>query len=184
MTEIIHVLGISGSLRKGSYNSLLLRAAQELLPEGMHLEIADISDIPLYNGDLDKDPQPAAVTDFKAQIRAADALLIATPEYNYSVPGVLKNALDWASTPAKDSPFTEKPAAIMGAGGLMGTSRAQYHLRQMAVSLNLRLLNRPEVFVNYASQHFDADGRLVTELHRQNIQLLLAALKDWTQKLH
>lgn len=183
MHEELLVLGISGSLRKGSYNTLLLHAARELLPDGMRLEIADIHDLPLYNGDLDVDPQPPAVAAFKAKIRAADAILIATPEYNYSLPGVLKNALDWASTPPRDTPLSGKPAAIMGAGGLMGTARAQYHLRQIAVSLNLRLLNRPEVFVSYAAQHFDPQGRLVTELHRENIRALLSALKDWTLKM-
>ncbi len=124
------ILGFAGSLRKGSYNRALLRAAAELLPEDATLETFDLEGIPRFNQDLESDP-PARVKDFKAKIRAADAVLIATPEYNYSVPGVLKNAIDWASRPSGDSAWPGKPLAVMSAStGMLGGSRAQYHLRQ------------------------------------------------------
>jgi chromate reductase, NAD(P)H dehydrogenase (quinone) len=181
MPHPVHVLGFSGSLRKGSYNTGLLRAALEMLPEGMTLEIFDLAPIPLFNQDLsDAGAFPPSVADFKARIRAADALLIATPEYNFSMPGVLKNAIDWVSRPIAESPFDNKPAAVMGAGGAMGTSRAQYHLRQTAVFLNLRMVNRPEVTVPYAREKFDASGRLTDETTRGFIRKLLEALYDWT----
>src|SRR6188768_4576671 len=132
------ILGISGSLRKGSYNSSLLRTAQTLAPGGVTIEIADISDIPPYNEDVREQGYPPSALRFREQIRAADALLFVTPEYNYSVPGVLKNAIDWASRPYGDSAWSGKPAAIMGASvGTLGTARAQYHLRQIMVFLNM-----------------------------------------------
>jgi chromate reductase len=181
MPRPIRVLGFSGSLRKGSFNTGLLRAAQEMLPEGMSLDIFDLAPIPLFNQDLsDVGNFPQPVVDFKVRIKSADALLIATPEYNFSVPGVLKNAIDWASRPITDSPFNDKPAAVMGAGGAMGTSRAQYHLRQTAVYLNMHMVNRPEVTVPYAQQKFDASGRLTDETTRGFIRKLLEALYGWT----
>jgi len=184
MPKSIHVLGFSGSLRKASYNTGLLKAAQEMLPDGMTLELFDLAPIPLFNQDLsDAGAFPGVVLEFKARIKAADALLVATPEYNFSMPGVLKNAVDWASRPIKDSPFNDKPAAVMGAGGMMGTSRAQYHFRQVAVFLNLRLLNKPEVTVPNAQQKFDASGRLVDETTRGFLRTLLEALYDWTLRL-
>ena len=141
----IKILGISGSLRKGSFNTAALRAAIELAPEGVTIIEADISDIPLYNEDVNAQGRPPSVERFRQQIRDADALLFVTPEYNYSVPGVLKNAIDWASRPP-EQPFAGKPAAIMGASpGVIGTARAQYHLRQIAVFLDLKVLNKPEV---------------------------------------
>ncbi len=151
MTEHeLRVLGISGSLRRQSYNTAALRAAQELAPPGMRIETADISAIPLYNEDVRERGFPPAVEVFREQIRRADALLLVTPEYNYSIPGVLKNAIDWASRPP-EQPFAGKPAAVMGASpGFTGTARAQYHLRQAAVFLDLRLLNRPEVMIGNA----------------------------------
>jgi chromate reductase len=181
MPQPVHVLGFSGSLRKNSFNTGLLRAAREMLPEGMTLEIFDLSPIPLFNQDLsDAGAFPQPVVEFKARIKAADALLIATPEYNYSVPGVLKNAIDWASRPITESPFHNKPAALMGAGGAMGTSRAQYHLRQTAVFLNLRMVNRPEVTVPYAQQKFDVSGNLTDETTRGFLRKLLEALYEWS----
>ncbi|MGD0709401.1 MAG: NADPH-dependent FMN reductase [Anaerolineaceae bacterium] len=183
MAETMKVLGISGSLRKGSYNTALLHEAKKLLPEGMELEIYDLSSLPLYNFDLDNENPPEAVKQLRDHIRSADALLIATPEYNYSIPGVLKNALDWASRPAKSSALNGKPLAMMGAGGLMGTSRAQYHLRQVAVFTNMFPINKPEIFVTYASQKFDANGNLTDEIARQLIKELLVALADWTRRL-
>lgn len=180
MTIPVHVLGISGSLRQNSYNTALLHAASELLPDGMSLKIADISQIPLYNADLEV---PSAVKDFKAEIAAADALLIATPEYNLSIPGVLKNAIDWASHPARQSPLNDKPVALMGAGGRVGTSHAQFHLRQVLTHTNSHPLNRPQVAIQRAGDKFDAHGRLVDEDARQAIRLLLEALYSWTVRL-
>jgi chromate reductase, NAD(P)H dehydrogenase (quinone) len=183
MPTEVHVLGISGSLRKGSFNSGLLQAALKLLPEGMSLELYDLAGIPLYNEDVLTVGIPPAVAHFKSHIAAADALLIATPEYNFSIPGVLKNAIDWASRPIQDSPLNDKPLAIMGAGGVMGTTRAQYHLRQVAVFTNMHPLNRPEVAVTLARTKFDANGNLTDEATRQAVRKLLAALADWTRRL-
>jgi chromate reductase len=178
------ILGICGSLRKQSYNAAALRAAQELAPAGMTIEFADIGSVPLYNEDLRATvPFPESVQAFREQIRAADALLFSTPEYNYSVPGVLKNAIDWASR-GDDQPFNGKPAAIMGASpGLTGTARAQYDLRKTGVFLNLLFLNKPEVMIAQAKDRFDADGRLTDEKTRQQIAKMLLALRDWTLRL-
>jgi len=179
----IHVLGISGSLRRGSYNTALLRAALELLPEGMTLETFDLSSIPLYNDDVRALGYPEPVRKFRDRIAAADALLIATPEYNYSIPGVLKNAIDWASRPP-NPPLDGKPVAIMGAStGNFGTVRAQMHLRQVCVYCNMLPLNRPEVLVMRARDKFDANGRLVDETARGFIRDMLLALADWVQRL-
>jgi len=179
----IRVLGISGSLRKASYNSALLRAAVELAPPDMQLETTDLSAIPLYNEDVRTQGFPAPVADLRGRVAQADAILIVTPEYNYSVPGVLKNAIDWVSRPP-DQPFDGKPLAIMGASpGTLGTARAQYHLRQTAVFLNMCPLNKPEVFVSRAHERFDADGRLVDQKTRELVTNLLNALVDWTRRL-
>jgi chromate reductase, NAD(P)H dehydrogenase (quinone) len=178
---MINVLGFSGSLRKASYNSGLLRAAREVLPENMSLEIFDISPIPLFNQDLASNP-PESVTTFKDKIAKADALLIAIPEYNYSIAGVLKNAMDWASRPAKDSPLNGKPFAMMGAGGRLGTARAQYHFRQFAVYTNMFTFNRPELFVPGAYEKFDEEGNLLDESIKERIRVLLETLADWTNK--
>jgi chromate reductase len=181
----IRILGICGSLRKGSFNRRLLQVAREELPERARLELADIAGIPIYDGDVESAGLPASVRTLKQQIRTADALLIATPEYNYSVPGALKNALDWCSRPARDNPFRDKPLAIMGASqGLLGTARAQYHLRQIAVSLDLLALNRPEVMVGQAESKFDADGRLTDTKARELVHKLMVALVVWTRRLH
>jgi len=175
-----HILGFTGSLRRNSYNKAALLAAKELLPEGVSLEIADLSLIPFFNEDIEAEGIPPAVEDFNNKIAAADALLIATPEYNYSIPPVLKNALDWASRgPGK--PLNGKPAAIMSASpGMFGGVRAQYHLRQVGVILNLQLLNRPEVFIMNCAAKFDAEGRLTDEYTRNAISQLLQALVDKT----
>jgi len=180
---VTRVLGIAGSLRKGSYNKLALRAAIELSPADMELESFDIAPIPPYDEDLREQGFPPAVHQLREKIRAADALLIVTPEYNYSVPGVLKNAIDWASRPPSQ-PFDDKPVAIMGASiGRLGTARAQYHLRQTAVFLNMHLLNRPEVMIAGAANAFDASGRLIDEGARKLIAELLLNLKDWASRL-
>lgn len=183
MPEQTRILGFAGSLRKGSYNRALLRAAAEVVPSEATLEIVDLSPIPPFNADLESD-MPAPVKDFKARIRAADAILIATPEYNYSIPGVLKNAIDWASRPYGDNAFERKPVAIMSAStGMLGGARAQYHLRQSFLFLNMYAVQRPEVFVTFAPQKFDENGKLLDEKARQLIHDLLHALVEWTEKI-
>src|SRR5215207_10241939 len=153
------VLGLSGSLRRGSFNSAALRAAQELAPAGMTIETGEIGDLPLYNDDLRAGGYPPPVERLRSPLAAADAVLFVTPEYNYSVPGVLKNAIDWATRPYGDSAWNGKPAAIMGASvGTLGTARAQYHLRQIMVFLNMFPLNQPEVMIGNATQRFDLEG--------------------------
>jgi chromate reductase len=155
------------------------------MPAGGTLDTFDLAGIPLYNGDVEAQGMPPAVQEFKVAIRAADALLIVTPEYNYSVPGVLKNAIDWASRPPNDSPLDGKPVALMGASmGGFGTVRSQMTLRQVCVFTNMLPLNRPEVLISAAHEKFDADGRLMDERTRQAIQNLLAALLAWTRRLN
>jgi chromate reductase len=174
------ILGISGSLRKGSLNTAALRAARELAPAGVAIEIADLSEIPLYNDDVLAQGFPPAVERFRQQIRAADALLFASPEYNYSITGVLKNAIDWASRPP-DQPLAGKPAAVMGASrGVAGTARSQATLRQIGVFVDLKFVNKPEVAMGAAQDRFDAEGKLIHEHTRELIRRLLVALVEWT----
>ena len=183
MAATVSILGFAGSLRQGSFNRALLQAAQELVPSTAELQIFDLAGMPLFNQGLESQPHER-VTAFKAAIRAADALLIATPEYNYSIPGVLKNAIDCASRPYGDNAFDGKPVAIMGASiGALGTARAQYHLRQCCVFLNMNPLNRPEVMVPVAQDKVDAQGRLTDTTTREKIAELLAALIFWTRRL-
>lgn len=182
--EQLHILGVSGSLRRASHNSGLLRAAAQVLPDGVSLEIFDLSPIPLFNGDIAATGEPEGVRRFKESIAAADALLIATPEYNYSIPGVLKNAIDWASRPPKHSPLNGKPLAMMGAGGVMGTVRAQAQLRQILLANDLHLLNKPEVYVTRSWEKFDGDGNLKDEATFQSIRTLIEALAAWTRRLN
>lgn len=183
MADTTTILGFAGSLRKGSYNRALLRAAQELCPAGARLEIFDLEGIPPFDQDQEGIP-PEKVKELKAKIRSADALLISTPEYNYSMPGVLKNAIDWASRPYGDNAFDDKPLAIMGASvGMTGTARAQYHLRQSCVFLNVHPLNQPEVMVAFAQEKIDADGRLTDAKTREKVSELLVALVAWTRRL-
>jgi chromate reductase, NAD(P)H dehydrogenase (quinone) len=177
------ILGIAGSLRKGSYNRAALKAAQQLAPQGVKVEIFDLNGVPGFNQDEEQNP-PAQVAELKARIRAADAILLVTPEHNYSVPGVLKNAIDWASRPYGDSAWDDKPVAILGASvGFTGTARAQYHLRQSFVFLNMHPLNRPEVMIGNAQEKFDANGNLTDEKTRQAIKNLLESLVTWTHHL-
>jgi chromate reductase, NAD(P)H dehydrogenase (quinone) len=177
----ISVLGICGSLRRGSYNMAALRTAIELKPPGMTIEVADISTIPLYNEDVRAQGFPPPVETLRRQIKEADALLFATPEYNYSMSGVLKNAIDWASRPP-DQPFAGKPVAIIGAGaGMAGTARAQYDLRRSCVFLDMHPLNKPEVLIGQAHTKCDADGRFNDEAGRGFIGDLLVALASWTR---
>ena len=183
MADAISVLGFAGSLRKASYNGALLRAALELAPADMKLETFDLHGIPLYDGDVEAQGLPDGVRRFRERIAAADALLIVTPEYNYSMAGVLKNAIDWASRPP-DQPFRGKPVAIAGASvGGFGTARAQYHLRQTCVYLDMIPLNKPEVFVSTAHQKVDAEGRLADEPSRAAVRALLEALVAWTRRV-
>jgi chromate reductase len=183
MTETITILGIAGSLRQDSYNRAALRAAQDLVPEGATVEIFDLQGIPPFNQDEEQHP-PGYVADFKTRIRAADAILVVTPEYNYSIPGVLKNAIDWASRPYGDNAWEGKPVAVMGASvGTLGTARAQYHLRQVFVFLNMHALNRPEVMISHAAERFDAQGHLTDTTTQDRIRQLLRHLVDWTRQL-
>jgi chromate reductase len=179
----ISVLAICGSLRRGSYNRMALDAAIALKPPAMTVAIADIAAIPPYNEDVRAQGFPAPVETLRRQIAAADALLFVTPEYNYSMPGVLKNAIDWASRPP-DQPFAGKPVAMMGASaGMGGTMRAQYDLRRTCVFLDMHPLNKPEIFIAAAQTKFDAQGRLVDETARGLIRDLMAALERWTRQL-
>jgi chromate reductase len=183
MEERFTILGIAGSLRRGSYNRMLLRAAAEELPEEARLDSFDLEGLPLFNQDLEADPS-LRVRELKNRIRAADAVLIATPEYNYSVPGVLKNAIDLASRPYGDNAWDGKPVAVMGAStGLLGTGRAQYHLRQSFVFLNMYPVNGPEVMVTFAPEKFDAEGRLTDPAARELVRHLVRNLIHWTRTL-
>jgi len=183
MSKLVSILGFAGSLRKGSYNKALLRAALELLPKDAELEIFDLEGIPPFNQDLETH-MPARVKEFKAKIKAADAVLIATPEHNYSIPGVLKNAIDWASRPYGDNSLEGKPVAVMSASvGMLGGARAQYHLRQTFVFLDMHPINSPEVFVAYADQKVDDEGNLKDETAKKLIKELLENLVAWTRKL-
>ena len=175
MAKGIKILGIAGSVRKASFNKSALRAAQKLVPDGASIEIFDIDGLPGFNQDEEKNP-PAKVTELKAKIRAADAILFVTPEYNYSIPGVLKNAIDWASRPYGDSAWNGKPVAVMGASvGVIGTARAQYHLRQVFVFLDMHAVNQPEVMIN-ASKSFDEQGNLTDPQTKDLIGKLLSNL--------
>jgi chromate reductase, NAD(P)H dehydrogenase (quinone) len=181
--ERVSILGFAGSLRKGSYNKAILRAALDMVPEGASLEIFDLEGIPPFNQDLERDP-PEKVREFKSRIRAADAILIATPEYNYSIPGVLKNAIDWVSRPYGDNALEYKPVAVMGASiGMLGTARAQYHLRQTFVFLNMYPVNQPEVMVAFADKAIDANGEVTNQMTKDKIRELLQALVAWTKRL-
>lgn len=179
----VNIFGFAGSLRKQSYNKAVLRVAANLNLRDITVETFDLEGIPLFNQDLESQPAEK-VREFKAKIKAADAILIATPEYNYSIPGVLKNALDWASRPHGDNALEGKPVGIMGASiGMMGSSRAQYHLRQCFVWLNMHPLNKPEVMVSTAQDKVDQDGTITDAKTREKIAEIVTALADWSKKL-
>jgi chromate reductase, NAD(P)H dehydrogenase (quinone) len=183
MADTVKILGIAGSLRKESYNKWALRAAQLLAPEHIKVDTFDIAGIPLFNQDDEHHPAPRVV-EFKKAIQAADAILLVTPEYNYSVPGVLKNAIDSASRPYGESAWSGKPVAIMGASvGNFGTARAQYHLRQTFIFLSMYPVNQPEVMIGNSSQKFDQEGNLIDEVTANLIKQLLQSLADLTLKL-
>jgi chromate reductase len=183
MEPITTILGIAGSLRRASYNRAALRAAQQLVPEDATLEIFELDGIPGFNQDNEAHP-PAKVVELKARVRAADAILFVTPEYNYSIPGVLKNAIDWASRPYGDNAWNGKPVAVMGASvGMLGTARAPYHLRQVFVFLNMYPINQPEVMIAQAAERFDAAGTLLDTHTQDLIRQLLRHLVAWSRLL-
>jgi chromate reductase, NAD(P)H dehydrogenase (quinone) len=184
MQTRLTILGIAGSLRRGSYNRAVLRAAQQLVPQGVELEIYDLDPLPFFSEDLEGDP-PAAVQDFRQRIAAAAALLVATPEYNYSIPGVLKNAIDWASRPIAGAALNGKPAAILGASvGPFGTVRAQLHLRQIFVYTNTLAIQRPLLHIGRAGEKFDAAGNLIDDETRNQLRELVGALVAWARRLN
>jgi chromate reductase len=179
IARVFNVVGFAGSLRRGSYNRALLRAATELAPSALHIVIHELDDIPLYNGDVEAAGAPSTVVQLRDAIRKADGLLIATPEYNHGVPGVLKNTIDWLSRPPGDSALNGKVAAVMGASpGTIGTARGQSQLRQAFVFTNTYALLQPEVLVGRAHQKFDADGRLVHQATREFLATFLERFAD------
>jgi chromate reductase, NAD(P)H dehydrogenase (quinone) len=182
MSGTCNILGIVGSLRRESYNRSAMRAATQLVPQRARIEVFDLDGIPPFNQD-DEHHAPAKVVELKRRVRAADALLFVTPEYNYSVPGVLKNAIDWASRPYGDNAWHGKPAAVMGAStGSIGTARAQAHLRQVFVFLNVYAINQPEVMIGNAAERFDSEGNLRDETSKKLIRQLLQNLADWAER--
>ncbi len=183
VSKPVRILGIAGSLRRESYNRAALRAATKLVPKGAMLETFELDGIPVFNQDEEQKPPPK-VAELKRRIHEADAILFVTPEYNYSVPGVLKNTIDWASRPYGDSAWNGKPAAIMGASvGALGTARAQYHLRQILVYLNMFPINQPEVMIGNAAERFDQEGSLIGEATKDFIRELLQSLVEWTRRI-
>lgn len=180
MTKQIHIIGIAGSLRKGSYNKALLSTAQKICPQGAEIDIADISSIPPYNQDVEEAGLPASVQEFKDKIKRADAILFVTPEYNYSIPGVLKNAIDWGSRPYGNNSFQGKPAGIMSASvSMLGGARAQYHLRQSMVFLDMHPMNMPEFMLPSATEKFDEAGTLTDEKTKERIKNYLKSFIAW-----
>ncbi|MDA8431331.1 MAG: NAD(P)H-dependent oxidoreductase [Nitrospiraceae bacterium] len=178
----LKILGIPGSLRKGSFNKAVLRAAVELAPPDAEIEVFDLEGIPPYNQDLEDRP-PERVKELKEKIAAADAILFVSPEYNYSVPGVLKNAIDWASRPYAGNPWKGKPVAVAGASvGMLGTGRCQYHLRQCFVFLDMHCMNQPEVMVPFVADKVDAEGKLTDGKTREKISGFLVAFTAWIRR--
>jgi len=179
----VEILALSGSLRTQSYNTKALKAAASLAPDGVNLTLVDLGGVPLYREEDYAQGFPAAIEALREAIRRSDAVLIATPEYNYSVPGVLKNAIDWVSRPP-DQPFADKPLAIIGAAaGPLGTARAQYHLRQVFLFLNALVLNQPEVMIGRAHDVFDDAGHLRDEPTKERLASLLVALVAWAERV-
>jgi chromate reductase len=184
MADPIRVLGFAGSLRAASYNRSLLRAAAELAPEGMAVESFDISVVPLYDGDLEAEGDPDGVKAFKAAIAAADGVLIVTPEYNHGVPGVTKNAVDWASRPPRGAALDRKPVGIIGASpGQTGTARGQSQLRQAFEFTNSYCMPQPELLVFRAHEKFDETGRLTDPATAKYLAAYMAAFADWVRRL-
>lgn len=174
------ILSFAGSLRKGSFNKALLRATKELAPDEMEIELFNLAGIPLFNADLEAEGDPQRVIDFKEAIRAADGLLIASPEYNHGMTGVTKNAIDWASRPAKDMPISGKPVGILGASpGITGTARSQDQLRQSLKSLNVYCMPKPEMLVYRAHEKISEDGILTDESTRKYLEKYLNSFREW-----
>lgn len=177
------ILGIAGSLRASSYNRGLLRAAQELAPPEMTIDIFDLIDIPLYNGDVEAQGDPPGVARLKEAIGGADGVLISTPEYNHGVPGVMKNAVDWASRPPREAPLDGKPVALIGASpGITGTARGQSQLRQAFEFTNSYAMPQPELLVFKAHEKFDPQGRLTDEATRRYLERFLTAFAAWVRR--
>ena len=183
MAETLHILGFAGSLRSGSLNRSLLRAAAKLAPAGMAIEIFDLAAVPLYNGDVEAAGNPPGVAAFKQAIAAADGVLMATPEYNHGVPGVMKNAIDWASRPPREAPLGGKPVGLIGASpGITGTARGQSQLRQAFEFTNSYCMPQPELLVFKAHEKFDADGALTDPTTAQYLAAYLAAFAEWVRR--
>lgn len=179
----LEILAFAGSLREGSYNKALIKAAKELAPAHLNISIFDLKGIPLYNADVEAKGNPKRVSEFKEAIRKADGLLIATPEYNHGVAAVTKNAIDWASRPAKSAPLNEKPVGILGASpGLTGTARGQSQLRQAFEFTNSYCMSQPEVLVYRAHEKFNEKGRLTDESTRKLLGTYLEELYSWVLK--
>jgi len=177
------VASFAGSLRQGSFNRALLRAAVSLAPATLHVTVHDLAAIPLYNGDVEARAVPEPVDALRAAVRGADGLLIATPEYNHGVPGVLKNTIDWLSRPPRGSALDGKPAAIMGASpGLTGTARGQSQLRQAFVFTNTYAMPQPEVLVSRAHEKFDAQGELTDAATREFLGTFLLRFSEWVAR--
>lgn len=185
MTKHLRILGIAGSLRQASYNKALLKSAIELAPDSVDIRVFDLAGIPLFNQDIEDQGDPERVKALKQAIAEADALLICTPEYNYSIPGVLKNALDWASRPSETSVLDGKPVAVMGAStGRFGTARCQMALHNVFSTCNMHPLNFPQVLVPDVTKKCDDVGRLTDERTRRLIRDMLEALAEWTILVH
>lgn len=179
----VSLIGMSGSLRAGSYSNAIIETLRERFAERADLRLYDLAPIPLYNQDFEGEKRPPVVKQMLADIEAADGLVFCAPEFNHSIPGVLKNAIDWASRPP-DQPFASKPVAILGAAaGMAGSARAQLHLRQSCVFLDMHPLNKPEVLIFQAQNKFDADGKLTDDVARGLIRDLMVALARWTRQV-
>jgi len=184
MADTVRILGVAGSLRQGSLNRALLRSAQAAAPEGMTIEAFDLKAVPLYDGDVEAKGDPEGVAAFKAAIRAADGVLIVTPEYNHGVPGVMKNAVDWASRPPQDAALARKPVGIIGASpGMTGSARGQSQLRQAFEFTNSYCMPQPELLVFKAHEKFDAAGTLTDEATAGFLARYLGAFREWVLRL-
>jgi chromate reductase, NAD(P)H dehydrogenase (quinone) len=184
MKKQYHFVAISGSLRKDSYNSMVLRVMQKIAPDNILIEQLSISEVPFYNLDLHEPQFPDVIEKLNDAIKAADAVLFVSPEYNYSVPGLLKNTIDFISRSPK-KPFERKPIGILGAStGLFGTARMQYHLRQIMVNLNAFVMNKPEVMIRQVNTKFDESGNLTDEITKDHLQKFMESLADFCQFLN